>query len=132
HVCITYIDPHRAVLFSNRKGRSCGSMGLRKVLSVSFRIKISLFNRPQALSNNFWEKTHPELTARLQRLRMRLRRFVFTIEYVSGKCFYIPDTLSRPPLVKPRSPDDTRFIEFVASGPTDVIHSLPCNDATME
>ncbi|XP_034243498.1 uncharacterized protein LOC117646566 [Thrips palmi] len=44
------------------------------------------------------QKPLSELTPRLQRLRMRLMRFTFTIEHVSGKAFMVPDTLSRAPL----------------------------------
>lgn len=39
-----------------------------------------------------------DLTVRLQRFRLRLTRFVYEMEHVPGKSFYIPDTLSRRPL----------------------------------
>lgn len=38
-----------------------------------------------------------ELSARLQRFRMRLANYAYTVEYISGKKFFIPDTLSRYP-----------------------------------
>lgn len=39
-----------------------------------------------------------KLSNRLQRFRMRLLKFNYTINYVPGKTFYIPDALSRAPL----------------------------------
>ena len=38
-----------------------------------------------------------ELPVRIQRFRMRLMRFDFTIEYVPGKFLYTTDSLPRSP-----------------------------------
>ncbi|XP_063233695.1 uncharacterized protein LOC134537322 [Bacillus rossius redtenbacheri] len=42
-----------------------------------------------------------ELTARLQRMRMRLMCYDYTIEHVAGKTFFVPDALSRAPVDQP-------------------------------
>ncbi|XP_064212700.1 uncharacterized protein K02A2.6-like [Tribolium castaneum] len=39
-----------------------------------------------------------KLSNRLQRFRMRLLKFNYTIEYVPGKTFFVPDALSRAPI----------------------------------
>ncbi|KAJ1526442.1 hypothetical protein ONE63_009576 [Megalurothrips usitatus] len=51
------------------------------------------------------DKPLSELTPRLQRMRMRLMRFSFKIEHVSGKALHSPDTLSRAPQ-QPTGPVD--------------------------
>ena len=42
-------------------------------------------------------KNLEELPARIQRFKMRLMRFTFTISHTPGKDLTIADTLSRPP-----------------------------------
>ena len=61
-----------------------------------------------------------ELSARIQRMRMRLMRFSYTISYVPGKDLVIPDTLSRAPIYRKVSceeqalADDVKaYVDFV-------------------
>ncbi|KXJ14667.1 Retrovirus-related Pol polyprotein from transposon 17.6 [Exaiptasia diaphana] len=54
----------------------------------------------------FVSKNLSELPSRIQRLRMRLMRFDFSISHVAGKDLITADTLSRAPLSKCSDPDD--------------------------
>jgi len=56
------------------------------VLSDHLPLK-SIFNKPLSKS-----------PARLQRFRLRLQRYDFTVQYQQGKLMYVADTLSRAPL----------------------------------
>ena len=67
----------------------------------------------------FSTKNLEELPVRVQRFRIHMLRFQFTIDHVPGKHLVIADTLSRAPVQKPTDQDlilqnDTRaFIDFV-------------------
>ncbi|XP_020913141.1 uncharacterized protein K02A2.6 [Exaiptasia diaphana] len=76
-------------------------------------------------------KTLDELTPRLQRMKMRLMRFNYSILYVPGKLLYTADTLSRSPIDEPQEDDYTLSNEvekFVIS----VIQSIPATDTRLE
>lgn len=67
-------------------------------------------------------KNLEELTPRLQRFRMRLMRFQFTISYVPGKKLIIADTLSRAPSgtqeknEKDFESETTAFVDMIMKG----------------
>ena len=71
------------------------------------------------------------LPPRIQRFRMRLMRFSFTIEHVPGKDLITADALSRAPL-----PDvtaaDKQFQEDVYLFVNHVVESLPASDSRRE
>lgn len=78
----------------------------------------------------FGSKNLSELPPRLQRLRMRLMRFDFTISHLPGKELITADTLSRAPLSKHSDPDDLEeevnlYVNFVYS-------ALPASDQRIE
>ena len=53
-----------------------------------------------------------DLPARIQRFRMRMMKYHYTIEHVPGKELVVADTLSRAPVSKPTA-EDTTFGEQV-------------------
>ena len=67
----------------------------------------------------FSSKHLEELPLRVQRFRMRMMRFQFTISHVPGKDLTIADTLSRAPVSPPSTEDKflqqetTAYIDFV-------------------
>ncbi|XP_028514411.1 uncharacterized protein K02A2.6 [Exaiptasia diaphana] len=78
----------------------------------------------------FGSKNLSELPPRIQRLRMRLMRFDFSISHVAGKDLITADTLSRAPLSKCSNPDDLQdeinlYVNFVYS-------LLPATDQRIE
>ena len=60
-------------------------------------IKFKVQTRCKPLIPLFSTKLIDELTVRIQRFRMRLMRFDFTIEHTPGKLLYTADALSRSP-----------------------------------
>lgn len=69
-----------------------------------------------------------EMSPRLQRLRLKLMPYSFTMEYVPGKEHHIPDLLSRNPLSPPPSAAEHRLIDEVTSYGNHVVNSLPIKD----
>ncbi|XP_022784584.1 uncharacterized protein K02A2.6-like [Stylophora pistillata] len=62
---------------------------------VGMKFKVQTDHKP--LIQLFSTKLIDELAVRIQRFRMRLLRFDFTIEHVPGKSLYTADSLSRSP-----------------------------------
>lgn len=50
-----------------------------------------------------------DLPARVQRFRMRMMRFTYSISHVPGKSLYTADTLSWAPLVRPLDRDEEKL-----------------------
>ena len=67
-----------------------------------------------------------ELPARMQRFKMRLMRFDFSISDVAGKDLNIADTLSRAP-VENMSPSDTDFENETKAFADVVMSNLPAS-----
>ncbi|XP_054272581.1 anoctamin-4-like [Macrosteles quadrilineatus] len=66
------------------------------------------------------------LSARLQRLRMRMACFRYKVTYVKGKEFYVPDVLSRNPI---KSNEDILEQDlFVQS----ILDAIPCSDKRLK
>ena len=76
------------------------------------------------------KKSLDELTPRLQRFKMRLMRFVYTVEHTAGKNLITADALSRAPASVPAQQDAEREVEmglFVRS----VVDDIPITDLLM-
>ena len=69
-------------------------------------------------------KNLEELPLQLQRFRMRLMRFTYTISYVPGKQLTIADALSCAP-VTPSSTDDDKFHAEIDAYVNLTIQSIP-------
>lgn len=72
-----------------------------------------------------------ELTVRIQRFRMRLMGYDYSISHVPGKDLIIPDTLSRAPLPG-RNPEDIELEEDTARYVQQVVQSLPASEHRLE
>jgi transposase InsO family protein/predicted aspartyl protease len=73
-----------------------------------------------------------DLSARLQRFRMRLMRYSYRVEYIPGKNMHIPDMLSRSPLESQGSGTDVLFIDEVEQFVKHTYDSLPINDIQLQ
>ncbi|XP_046408442.1 uncharacterized protein K02A2.6-like [Ischnura elegans] len=73
-----------------------------------------------------------DLSARLQRFRMRLLGYQYTIEHVPGKLFYTPDMLSRAPLARRPRDEDIIMAEKDEVMVKEVIKALPMSDTRLE
>lgn len=60
-----------------------------------------------------------KLSNRLQRFRMRLLKFNYTITYVPGKTFFVPDALSRAPV-----PEGTKDCDIIYSDSTVYVNAV--------
>ena len=65
------------------------------------------------LVSHLGHKHLDELSPRIQRMRMRLMRFFYTISHVPGKDLIIPDTLSRAPIYRKVSCEEQVLAEDV-------------------
>ncbi|KAF4527576.1 hypothetical protein B566_EDAN015817 [Ephemera danica] len=80
----------------------------------------------------FGSKNLDDMTPRLQRLRLKLLPYSFTVEYVPGKEHHIPDWLSRsPPNVEPTVMEKYLIAEIKHSGEF-AVESLPVKDCRLE
>ncbi|XP_046396811.1 uncharacterized protein K02A2.6-like [Ischnura elegans] len=73
-----------------------------------------------------------ELSARVQRFRMRLMRFDYEVIYVPGKKLYTPDALSRSPISKTPKEGDILTDEDVELYVEAVKADLPMSDKLMK
>ena len=72
-------------------------------------------------------KNLDELPIRVQRFRLRLMRFSFSMSHVPGKELVLADTLSRVP-VSNASMDDKQFQQEVEVFVDSIIHQLPASE----
>lgn len=72
-------------------------------------------------------KNLEELPGRIQRFRMRLMMYQYTIEHVPGKKLVVADTLSRAP-VSATTEEDITFSQQVYAHIAQVLQSLPATD----
>ena len=54
-----------------------------------------------------------ECSPRLMRLKLRMLRYCFTVEYVPGKMLVVADALSRAPIVTDESQQETTLSELL-------------------
>lgn len=73
-------------------------------------------------------KNLDDLSPRLQRFRMRLMRYNYTVIYTPGKNLIVPDTLSRAPLKNSTPKDDELMDGEVNKFVHSVIKNLPVKD----
>ena len=76
-------------------------------------------------------KNLDELPIRIQRFRMRLMRFSYTISYVPGKQLVVADALSRAPLSS-STPSDDDFQAEVEMFVNAVIQSVPATEQRLK
>ena len=74
------------------------------------------------------QKTLDELPPIIQRFRMRLMRFRYSISHVPGKDLITADTLSRAPVVESQQPEDKSFQYECQADVTAVMSALPVTD----
>ena len=79
----------------------------------------------------FSSKHLEELPIRVQRFRLRMMRFQFTISHVPGKELIIADTLSRAPAADP-TPADKGFQDEANVFVDAIMQSLPATEERME
>ncbi len=73
-------------------------------------------------------KSLDELSPRLQRFRMRLMRYQFTVFYTPGKNLHVADTLSRAPVDSSMSPEERKFEAEVRAHVDAVYSQFPASD----
>ena len=79
----------------------------------------------------FSSKQLDQLPVRIQRFRLRMMRFQFTISHVPGKELTIADTLSRAPTGKP-SPADYLLEQEVSAYVSVVMQTLPATESRLQ
>ena len=79
----------------------------------------------------FSTKNLDELPIRVQRFRMRMMRFLFTISHVRGKNLTVADTLSRAPLEETSDSDQT-LQEEVDAYVSSIVQGLPATEQRLE
>ena len=94
------------------------------ILGKTFHIETD--HKP--LVSLFGQKTLDELPIRIQRFRMRLMRFRYTISHVPGKFLVTADTLSRAPVASTSNEKDTNFQEQCQAYVNAVMAALPITD----
>ncbi|BES87348.1 Hypothetical protein NTJ_00154 [Nesidiocoris tenuis] len=98
------------------------------------RLSLYLIGKPfhiqtdhKPLVSLFGSKPLADLTPRLQRLRLRMMRFDYSITHVPGKSFHVPDALSRTSNVAWED-DDLDLAEVIRSNDNLLYNSLPVSD----
>ena len=73
-----------------------------------------------------------DLPARIQRFKMRMMRFSYSISHVPGKALYTADTLSRAPLVRPLESNEEKLENDVKAFVESVVRYLPATEDRLE
>ena len=77
------------------------------------------------------KKNLDELSPRIQRSRMRLMRYAYTISHVPGKNLVAADALSRSPLVRPLTADESQLAEEVSEQANLVMGQIPATETRL-
>ena len=72
------------------------------------------------------------LPPRIQRFRMRLMRYSYSISHVPGKCLWTADTLSRAPVEREENPADKELFEDTNIYVDMVLENLPASADYLE
>ena len=94
-------------------------------------LKFHIYTDHKPLVPLFSAKNLEELPARVQRFRLRMMRFNFTISRVPGKQLTIADMLSRAPS-KPPDTDDYKLEQDSQVFVNNVIESLPASEQQLQ
>ena len=94
------------------------------LVGLQFHIEFQTDHKP--LVPLLTSKNLDELPIRVQRFRLRLMRFSFSMSHVPGKELVLADTLSRAP-VSNASMDDKQFQQEVEMFDS-IIHQLPASE----
>lgn len=78
------------------------------------------------------KKNLDELTPRIQRYRMRLMRYTYTIEHVPGKELITADALSRAPHVRELTISELQFADEVAAHEDFVVGQIPATERRLQ
>lgn len=97
---------------------------------IGLKFHIETDHKPQVPL--FSTKNLDELPARVQRFRMRMMRFSYSISHVPGKKLCTADTLSRAPLVKPLNQPEEKLEDDVMAYVDSVIRYLPATEDRLE
>ena len=73
-----------------------------------------------------------DLPARVQRFRMRMMRFTYSISHVPGKSLYTADTLSRVPLVRPLNREEEKLEADVQAYVDSIVKYLTATEDRLE
>ena len=106
---------NRKTISPDRKGGSSNHLGLRAVgrLSNWQKVPCGAETDHKPLVPILGSKNLEEMSPRIQRLRMRLLRFDFSVSHVPGKHLSTADALSRAPIVEETKENDPRPEEEV-------------------
>ena len=90
-----------------------------------------IFTDHKPLVSLLGSKALDSLPPRVQRFRMRLMRFTYTISHVPGKNLTVADTLSRAPVTLPTS-EEMQFSTSVEAYVNLVLQGLPATEKRLE
>ena len=93
-------------------------LGLRFHIETDHKPLVPLFSLKKGLD---------ELPLRLQRFRLRMLRYSFSIFHVPGKSIAVADTLSRAPSAEP-TPADEEFQRDIASYVSSILSHIPATE----
>jgi transposase InsO family protein len=96
-------------------------IGIRFVLQTDHKPLVSLLSPRRALD---------DIPPRIQRMRIRLMRFDFSVEYLAGKQLCVADTLSRFPLQ--HEPEIVHSADVIERYVSVVVASLPITDVLID
>ena len=77
-------------------------------------------------------KNLEDLPARVQRFRMRMMRFSYTILHVPGKSLCTADALSRAPLARPLNHEEKKLETDVQAYVDSIVKYLPATESRLE
>ena len=77
-------------------------------------------------------KSSDELTPRIQRIRMRLMGFDYSVEYIPGKYIYTADALSRAPISNVQCSAENELQKDISLYGNSVMTSLPASDKKLD
>ena len=73
-----------------------------------------------------------ECPSRLMRLKLRMLRYCFTVEYVPGEKLVVADALSRAPIVTDESQQETTLSELLEEHISVITALFPASDLQLQ
>ena len=131
-LCFKIFDFHRTKIFPDRKGSAGNYMGMRKVCRLHPRKRVKNRNIPQSANTTVGVKMSSRPASQDSKIPDATYALFKPNSHVPGKDLTTADTLSRVPLHRSLTKEETKFNEELYLYVSHVIESLPAAERRLQ